>query len=102
MGKNKTTKDRSWSGHLKMKFSHQEKDMFFYDADIDYKGKKVKFLLPRYQPMVGWIEVFGLPPQNEWVILEDLGKHWQKEGGIILYEGAKEIKIKEKIEVLNN
>ncbi|MBU4338566.1 hypothetical protein KKB43_02280 [Patescibacteria group bacterium] len=102
MEKDKMTKDKNWSGCLKMKFSHQEKDTFFYDVNIDYKDRKVNFLLSRYQPMVGWIEVFGLPPQNEWVILEDLGMHWQKEGNIILYEDVKEIKIKEKIEVFNN
>lgn len=102
MGKNKVMNDKKWNGYLKIKFSHQKKNIFFYDADISYNDKKVRFILPRYQPMVGWIEIFGLPPQNEWVILEDLGKHWQKESGIIIYQGAKEIKIKEKIEVFNN
>jgi len=104
MEKTKKKNDKKWDGYLNFKFSHQEKDVFFYDVDIDYKNKKVKvkFILPRYQPMVGWIEIFGLPPQNEWVILEDLGKHWQKESNIVLYEGGKEIKIEEKIEVFNN
>lgn len=96
--------NKKWDGFLNFKFSHQEKDLFFYDVDIDYKSKKVKvkFILPRYQPLMGWIEAFGLPPQNEWVILEDLGKHWQKESEIVLQEGAKEIKIKENIEIFNN
>lgn len=78
--------------------------MFFYDVNIDYKDKKVKvkFILPRYHPMVGWIEIFGLPPQNEWVILNDFGIHWKKESNIILYENERELKIKEKIEVFNN
>lgn len=95
-------KSKEWDGCLNLRFSHQEKDTFFYDAKIDYKGKKTKFLLPRYSPMMGWIEIFGLPPQNEWVILDDLGRHWQKESEIILYENEKEIKINEKIEVFNN
>lgn len=102
MENDKIIDGKNWDGFLKMTFLCQEGEEFFYDVDINYGDKKARIILPRYQPMMGWIEVFGLPPQNEWVILEDLGKHWQKKGNIILYEGAKKMEIKEKIEVFNN
>ncbi|MFB6100685.1 MAG: hypothetical protein ABEK16_05415 [Candidatus Nanohalobium sp.] len=33
--------------------------------------KETKFDLPRYDAFLGWIEVFGIPPYNEWVLLDE-------------------------------
>ncbi len=60
-------------GDLNIKYSHFNNGIYYYSVHIDVNGVKRQIVLPRYHQMVGWIEVFGLPPQFEWVILETIG-----------------------------
>ena len=93
-----------WNGFLHIKFRNIKKDTFYYDVKVSYNDKVVEFLMPRYDAMVGWIEVFGLPPQNEWVFLDNQSKPWAKDS--ILYLGNHKIignlKIKETLKVYPN
>jgi len=40
-------------------------------------------LIPRYHAFLGWIEIFGLPPQHEWCILKDL-KSFKKNAKLVV------------------
>lgn len=92
-------KETKWDGLLEMSFRAKKNDIFYYDVLIHFGKKKVKFILPRYQPMVGWIEVFGLPPQNEWVFLDNERKAWQKTASFDFEINDKKFKMKEMLEV---
>ncbi len=59
-------------GKLEMKLKEVKKGVGYYNVRVEVLGKKVKFLLPRYHPFLGWIEIFGLPPQHEWCVLKQL------------------------------
>lgn len=81
-----------------MTYDKQEGDIFYYHVDIDYKSEHVKIRLPRYAPMVGWIEVFGLPPQNEWVVLDSTEK-LKKKGVLTIKQKGRAFKINETINI---
>lgn len=46
-------------------------DTMVYHVEAEVKGQKQVFQLPRYDTHLGWIETFGVPPFNQWVILRD-------------------------------
>lgn len=46
-------------------------DVLVYRVEAEVKGEKVSFELPRYDTHLGWIETFGVPPFNQWVLLRD-------------------------------
>lgn len=88
--------EEKWDGMLSISYDRIEKDLFYYNVDLNYKKKRVKIRLPRYTSMIGWIEVFGLPPQNEWVVLEPV-KSIHKKGILEIMRSRKKIQIKEEI-----
>jgi hypothetical protein len=90
---------KSESGVIDMRFHGQEKDVFYYDVDIRWGTKQIQFLLPRYAPMVGWIEVFGLPPQNEWVVLDQVANTFTEAGTIEVKAEEGNFKIEEKLTI---
>lgn len=92
-------KEPKWDGILDITFKNKKGDIFYYDVSIHFGKKKVKFTLPRYHPMVGWIEVFGLPPQNEWVFLGNEKKSWRKTAPFYFQVNDKKFKMKEVLEV---
>lgn len=57
-------------GEMKMTFDCYHDGVFYFDMSIQMNGVTKKIRLPRYHPLFGWIEIFGLPPQHEWVIQE--------------------------------
>ena len=59
-------------GVLDIAFKTYEADVYYYDVTVQVNGHTVSIVLPRYHAFLGWIEIFGLPPQNEWVVLDDL------------------------------
>ncbi len=92
-------RETKWNGILDITFKNKKEDIFYYDVSINFGKKKVKFTLPRYHPMVGWIEVFGLPPQNEWVFLDNERKPWQKTTPFYFQVNNKKLKMKETLQV---
>ncbi len=92
-------KKHTWDGTLEITFKNQKEDIFYYDVSVNFGKKKVKFILPRYHPMVGWIEVFGLPPQNEWVFLDNERKSWRKTTPFYFQVNDKKFKMKETLQV---
>lgn len=46
----------------------------YYNIQCSVKDKHINLEIPRYHTHLGWVEIFGLPPFNEWVILEDINK----------------------------
>ncbi len=88
-----------WDGVLDITFKNKKGDIFYYDVSISFGKKKVKFTLPRYHPMVGWIEIFGLPPQNEWVFLDNERTQWQKTTPFYFQVNDKKFKMKETLQV---
>jgi hypothetical protein len=93
------TKNNKWDGILDITYKNKKGDIFYYDVTITFGKKKVTFVLPRYKPMVGWIEVFGLPPQNEWVFLEDSASYWKKTTPFTFTVDKKVFRMKESLEV---
>lgn len=59
-------------GEMDMKFKKGNRDIHYYDVAINIGGNRKKIVLPRYHIMLGWVEVFGFPPQQEWVVLADI------------------------------
>ena len=59
-------------GSLEKQFSHYKDGVYYYDLTITIGDKVVVATVPRYHQFMGWIEIFGLPPQSEWVILGDV------------------------------
>ncbi len=66
-------------GRLFMRFKTCKDGVLYYEIDVEIKGEKKKLLVPRYHAFLGWIEIFGLPPQNEWCVLKQL-KPFEREG----------------------
>lgn len=91
--------NKKWEGTLDITFKKSVRDIFYYDVKISFGRKKVTFILPRYHPMVGWIEVFGLPPQNEWVFLDNEKKSWKKKSPFIFEVNGKQHVMNELLEV---
>ncbi len=92
-------KETKWDGVLDITFKNSKGDVFYYDVSINFSRNKVKFTLPRYHPMVGWIEIFGLPPQNEWVFLDNEQKAWHKTTPFNFEVNGMKFKMKETLEV---
>ncbi|MFB6116195.1 MAG: hypothetical protein ABEK10_01670 [Candidatus Nanosalina sp.] len=46
-------------------------EVMIYSVEAEVEGEETRFELPRYDTHLGWIEVFGLPPFNEWVLLRE-------------------------------
>lgn len=55
---------------LNIDFVSSEGDVMKYKVKSDGEYE-TEFELPRYDVFLGWIEIFGLPPFNEWVLLRD-------------------------------
>lgn len=51
---------------------------------------ETEFDLPRYDVFLGWIEVFGIPPYNEWVLLNEFDEVEKSFSGEINGEGYSE------------
>lgn len=47
-----------------------DNELINYRVESDGE-KQTEFDLPRYDTHLGWIEIFGLPPYNEWVLLKE-------------------------------
>lgn len=45
--------------------------------------KETEFELPRYDIFLGWIEIFGIPPFNEWVVLDRFDKLEKNFSGMV-------------------
>jgi hypothetical protein len=62
---------------IDLKDDQPREDLLEYK--VESQGElETEFDLPRYHTFLGWIEIFGLPPCNEWVLLEDF-KQLEKE-----------------------
>lgn len=59
-------------GQIEISFKEYLNGVYYYDIEVMVNDIKTTIVLPRYHTFLGWIEVFGLPPQNEWVVLSDL------------------------------
>lgn len=76
-------------GQIDINFRNYDKGIFYYDVHVSIQGKTRTIILPRYDVFLGWIEVFGFPPQHEWVVLDDIGnieKHAQLTIDSVEYE----------------
>jgi len=93
---------KSWDGMIDMRFKRRSKDCLYYDVVVSSGRKRVEIELPRYHPMIGGIEVFGLPPQNEWVVLTPHKNPFVGKGVIKVKNDKKIAKIKERIEIVTN
>lgn len=76
-------------GSIDISFKNYADGIYYYDVLIQIGENKRVVILPRYDAFLGWIEVFGLPPQNEWCVLDDFDD-FSKEA--ILVIDSKEIK----------
>src|SRR3989344_1044579 len=88
-----------WEGELTIQFLKQVGDLFYYKVLIEYKKEKIEFVLPRYAPMVGWIEIFGLPPQNEWVVLDGNDYSKKQTSDFVIIQNGKKSIIKENLSI---
>ncbi len=70
-------------GIIDISFKEYLEGVYYYNLDIDIQGIKKHISLPRYHTFLGWIEVFGLPPQNEWVALKAFD-NFTKTGTIVI------------------
>lgn len=59
-------------GTIDISFKELRDGVYYYNLSIIAGSLNRTAILPRYDAFLGWIEIFGLPPQNEWVILRDL------------------------------
>lgn len=59
-------------GTIDISFKEHRDGVYYYNVSIAINQETKNIVLPRYDPFLGWIEIFGLPPQNEWVVLGDL------------------------------
>ncbi len=65
-------------GELSMEYKKVENGIIYYDLQVEIEGRKKEILLPRYHAFLGWIEIFGFPPQNEWCVLKQLNPFEKK------------------------
>lgn len=56
-------------GKIKISFDRQCGLVAYYKMVVSWKGEEKVLELPRHHQSLGWIEIFGFPPQNEWVVL---------------------------------
>jgi len=70
-------------GTMDIIFDEYKDGIYYFDLIVEVAGVTRHTKLPRYHAMVGWVEVFGLPPQHEWVILEDVVP-FSKEASLIV------------------
>jgi len=59
-------------GNIDISFSEYKNGVYYYSFVVEMQGVTREIMLPRYHPFVGWIEAFGLPPQNQWVVLTNV------------------------------
>lgn len=59
-------------GQIDFAFDQFVDGIYYYDIVIRVGDTTKRIKLPRYHVLVGWIEIFGLLPQHEWVILADV------------------------------
>lgn len=70
-------------GVIDISFRNYENGIFYYDLSVQIQNKKRNVVLPRYNIFLGWIEIFGLPPQNEWVVISDIDD-FTKTGDLVI------------------
>ena len=70
---------------LDLRFKEIRNGIQYYQVDLDIQGKKREIIMPRYHTFLGWIEVFGLPPQHEWCVLKAI-KPFEKQA-MLMIEG---------------
>lgn len=73
-------------GNLEISFKEYKDGVYYYDVELKIGEKVVSIVLPRYHTFLGWIEVFGLPPQNEWCVLDNLGDF--ENSGVLKINGS--------------
>ncbi len=59
-------------GELSMTFAELRDGVYYSDLLITTEGVTRTITLPRYHPLMGWVEIFGLAPQFEWLVLGDV------------------------------
>ncbi|MEM9337072.1 MAG: hypothetical protein AAGA35_04425 [Patescibacteria group bacterium] len=59
-------------GDIAIRFKEYKDGIYYSDVQVDILGQQKNICLPRYHQFLGWIEIFGLPPQQEWVVLDTL------------------------------
>lgn len=59
-------------GTIDISFNRYQDGVYYYEVNVTIDDRTIEILLPRHHTFLGWIEIFGLPPQQEWVVLEDL------------------------------
>ena len=59
-------------GYIDKRFHHIEGDVAYYALSVEIGRIKRRLLIPRYHSSFGEIETFGLPPQQEWVVLDSI------------------------------
>jgi len=64
-------------GNIDISFRDYVAGIYYYNVNITVGDQCRSVILPRYDTFLGWIEVFGLPPQNEWVVLDTMN-HFTK------------------------
>jgi len=59
-------------GNIDISFKNYLDGIYYYNLDVQIGDVHRTVTLPRYDTFLGWIEVFGLSPQNEWVVLGNM------------------------------
>lgn len=72
---------------LDISFREYKDNICYYNVLVEMQQEKIHIVLPRYHTFLGWIEIFGLPPQNEWVVLDDINP-FTKIGELVVNEQA--------------
>lgn len=57
-------------GEIHKSFDRQEGNVSYYRMVVAWGGEEKIIDLPRHHQALGWIEIFGFPPQHEWVVLD--------------------------------
>lgn len=70
-------------GEINIKFKNADCGVHYYDVLVRIGEKERRIVLPRYDIMLGWIEIFGFPPQHEWVVLADI-KSFSKKATLLI------------------
>jgi hypothetical protein len=60
-------------GTLSLQYDrHDEGGVAYYNVEASVGDQERHFQMPRHHTSLGWIELFGLPPQNEWAIADPI------------------------------
>lgn len=60
-------------GSIAIKFLYTKSGIMYYRVLVTRGQKKKRLIIPRYDPLLGWIEIFGFPPQHEWCMFDWIG-----------------------------